>query len=86
MRSWAAVKAPHVDVNLSTEMFVNYWRAKAGRDASKVDWLATWKNWLLSDEQKAGTKTGRAMNRDEENMSVVAMLAAREAEQKGIAG
>lgn len=25
--------------------FVDFWRAKAGRDAVKVDWLATWRVW-----------------------------------------
>ena len=86
MRVWAASSAPHVDVNLSTEMFVNYWRAKAGRDATKVDWPATWRNWLLTDEQKAAraASAGRPMNRDEENLAVVARLAARESEQRGI--
>lgn len=68
MRSWATESAPHVDVNRATEMFVNYWRAKAGRDATKLDWILTWRNWLLSDEEKASrtsssrqTPTQRAM-------------------------
>lgn len=29
------------------ERFANYWVAKAGRDAAKLDWSATWRNWLL---------------------------------------
>lgn len=27
-------------------IFVNYWCAKAGADGVKVDWLATWQNWV----------------------------------------
>lgn len=27
------------------EKFRDHWRAKAGKDATKVDWLATWRNW-----------------------------------------
>ncbi|MDK1481275.1 hypothetical protein [Sinorhizobium sp. 6-117] len=28
------------------EKFRDYWRAKAGREASKLDWQATWRNWI----------------------------------------
>lgn len=27
-------------------VFRDYWHAKAGADARKVDWLATWRNWV----------------------------------------
>jgi hypothetical protein len=53
MRAWAAERCPGVDVNLSTERFVNYWRAKAGKEATKVDWKRTWNNWLLNDQERA---------------------------------
>lgn len=26
--------------------FRDYWAAKSGRDAAKLDWLATWRNWM----------------------------------------
>jgi hypothetical protein len=53
MRAWAAERCPGVDVNLSTERFVNYWRAKAGKEATKVDWKRTWNNWMLNDQERA---------------------------------
>lgn len=28
--------------------FRNYWNAKAGSDAAKLDWQATWRNWVLN--------------------------------------
>ncbi|WEX79280.1 hypothetical protein PYH37_004466 [Sinorhizobium numidicum] len=28
------------------EKFRDYWTAKAGRDAVKLDWPATWRNWI----------------------------------------
>lgn len=49
MREWAGARVPLVDVDSSTERFVNHWRAKAGKDATKLDWLATWRNWLIRD-------------------------------------
>lgn len=30
-------------------MFRNYWVAKSGRDAAKLDWEATWHNWVLKE-------------------------------------
>ena len=46
MRQWAKTKAPAVEVDRETENFRDYWRAKAGRDAVKVDWKATWQTWM----------------------------------------
>jgi len=48
MREWAAVKAPNADIALETEKFINFWVAKSGKDATKLDWNATWRNWILN--------------------------------------
>lgn len=48
LAAWAQSKVPGVNVSLETEKFRNYWLAKAGRDATKVSWERTWKNWLLT--------------------------------------
>ncbi len=37
------------------EKFRNYWCAKAGRDATKLDWNATWRNWVLTAKQHTPT-------------------------------
>jgi hypothetical protein len=31
------------------DKFRDYWIAKAGRDGSKADWLATWRNWVRNE-------------------------------------
>lgn len=42
------------------ERFRNYWTAKSGRDAAKLDWDATWRNWILSaGERLPGAKPTR---------------------------
>jgi len=48
MRNWATSKQPHVDIDLETEKFINFWISKSGKDATKVDWPATWRNWILN--------------------------------------
>ena len=35
-------------VRLEAAKFADHWHAKAGKDASKADWEATWRNWCRS--------------------------------------
>jgi hypothetical protein len=53
MAAWARDRAPSVDGRLETEKFVNYWTAKAGSGATKLDWPATWRNWILTAASKS---------------------------------
>lgn len=46
MRAWAAGEVPGLDVDTQTREFVDYWRGKSGKDATKLDWVATWRNWM----------------------------------------
>jgi hypothetical protein len=48
MVEWARERVPDVDGRLETEKFVNHWSAKTGKDATKLDWVATWRNWMLN--------------------------------------
>jgi hypothetical protein len=69
MRLWASSKAPGADLATETEKFINYWVAKSGKDATKLDWAATWRNWILNaktsqirpDHSSRGIAKGMAM-------------------------
>ena len=50
---WAKVKRPTIDPSLETEKFINYWTAKSGKDATKLDWNATWRNWILNAKESS---------------------------------
>ena len=41
------------DLNLRTTVmsFMNYWQSKSGKDATKLDWDKTFKNWVLNEKQ-----------------------------------
>jgi len=43
-------------VTLIAERFKNYWVAKPGAGGVKLDWPATWKNWVLSDYNQASNQ------------------------------
>lgn len=58
-RAWAGAERPDVDVGLEAQKFRDYWIGKAGADARKLDWLATWRNWIRNVK---GTKNGGKSN------------------------
>jgi uncharacterized protein YdaU (DUF1376 family) len=43
------------DPKRESEAFIDYWTAKAGRDATKLDWLATWRNWCRNSKNAKRT-------------------------------
>lgn len=56
MRTWARQKVPHVDIDLETLKFINYWQSKTGRDATKLNWALTWQNWMLRALEYGGAR------------------------------
>lgn len=49
---WALTQYPHWTadiVRLIGQSFGNHWKAKTGKDATKLDWELTWQNWCTSD-------------------------------------
>ncbi|UTA55181.1 hypothetical protein L3D22_04930 [Lysobacter soli] len=46
--SWAWAERPDLAIRLEVEKFRDYWHAKAGKDALKLDWSRTWRNWVRS--------------------------------------
>ena len=77
MRLWASHKAPDADLTTETEKFINYWVAKSGKDATKLDWNATWRNWILN----ARTNHTRQDHRSRGLAKGMAMLQAYDAQQ-----
>jgi hypothetical protein len=48
MKDWAVERGMKPQwVMRENERFENYWLAKPGKDGTKTDWRATWRNWLL---------------------------------------
>lgn len=39
-------------VRLEADKFRDYWIARAGKDACKADWLATWRNWCRNSRSE----------------------------------
>lgn len=50
---WAKANHPTVDLRTEHEKFGNHWLAKSGRDAVKLDWDRTWRNWIIRAAEHA---------------------------------
>lgn len=35
-------------IRIEAEKFLNHWTSKTGKDAAKLDWEKTWRNWMLN--------------------------------------
>jgi hypothetical protein len=46
-------RRPDLDPVTVAEVFANHWHAKPGKDGRKLDWVATWQNWVLRESTKA---------------------------------
>jgi hypothetical protein len=55
-----------LDARRWLEKFANYWAAKTGKDATKLDWSKTWRNWLLTEQERQPRRTvnGSGSGRD----------------------
>ena len=52
MVTWFREHCPHVDGRAETDEFRDYWSAK-GPEGCKLDWIATWRNWMRTAEERA---------------------------------
>lgn len=51
---WALAERPNYPVAKEAERFRDYWTGRAGADARKVCWQATWRNWVRNTRFTAG--------------------------------
>jgi hypothetical protein len=55
MYDWASAKGLTINLQHSTEKFINHWTAST-KNATKRDWVAAWRNWMLGDQEKAAPR------------------------------
>ena len=60
---------PQIDLKVEAEAFANYWAAKSGAGAAKMDWRRTWINWVLNSKIK-GTRNGSGQTQLEQLMQI----------------
>ena len=74
MVDWFRKNCPHVDGKFQTDKFLDHWRGKGGKEGRKVDWVATWRNWMRTAEERSGPRTRAAPSEPTTNVRVNAGL------------
>ena len=46
-------------IRLEAEKFADYWHSKAGQGATKLDWQATWRNWIRRASEQGRANAAR---------------------------
>lgn len=62
MIAWTKKNAPDLDIEARVLEFRNYWEAKTGKDATKLDWNKTYQNrilQILDYQTKKGANNGK---------------------------
>lgn len=54
-----------VDLRREHLKFCDYWTAKSGKDATKMNWDSTWKNWMRRADEQGTLRQGHPPNRTE---------------------
>ena len=52
MVEWFRKNCPHVDGKTEHAQFCDYWHSKPGKDGRKLDWVATWRRWMRTAEER----------------------------------
>ena len=47
---WANKQRPDLNAMQVADQFKDFWCAKAGKDGVKLDWAATWRNWVRNQK------------------------------------
>jgi hypothetical protein len=63
MRDWARTHTPTCGAK-DHEAFVDYWRGQPGAKGRKVDWFATWRNWMRREQERRQSNPPRASPAD----------------------
>jgi hypothetical protein len=62
---WALEAGASQDmIRSEADVFKDYWRGKSGKDGTKADWLATWRNWIRRAIERNGGKANGSTSRN----------------------
>jgi hypothetical protein len=49
LREFCIAERPDLDPDFTAKRFADYWHGKPGKDGRKLDWPATWRNWVRGE-------------------------------------
>lgn len=78
---WCRQQRQDLDPLATAERFRDHWIAKPGKDGRKLDWPATWRNWVRG-ERAPPVRAGPA--KADRNAEIIAQLTGRQPAQREI--
>lgn len=67
MLMWAKDAFPDVSPAFETEKFRDYWSSRSGSAGVKLDWVATWRNWIRNANDYAQGRKGYGYSNGKSN-------------------
>jgi len=64
LRTWAMTERTDLDIKRVIDSFTDYWIAKTGSTATKLDWDATFRNWVRNEKSNRSQQTGNGQRQN----------------------
>ena len=74
--TFCRTERPDLNVEQVANEFRDYWTARPGKDGTKLDWTATWRNWVR--RQRAQSGRSPPSNFQDRNDATIAALTGRD--------
>jgi hypothetical protein len=81
LMAWSKAMRPDLNLALTLDSFRDFWAAKAGSGGVKLDWDATWRNWVRKETQKPVDKAPVRVNVTEKAVETPEQKAKRKLEE-----
>lgn len=75
------IGVPSGAVHIEADQFADHWKAKTGKDAYALDWLARWRTWCRNSVKWTYSKSGSGVRHDGANQGAGRRLSAVERAQ-----
>ena len=85
-REWARAERPDVDVDREAASFADFWHGKAGKDARKADWMATWRNWIRNSRHGQSARAGPLAPQSQRMTAIQTLMRGKTDGNPGLAG
>jgi hypothetical protein len=59
LQEWTFKENPRIDIKRVLDSFTDYWRSVPAAKGRKLDWDATWRNWVRRENGNSGTNRTR---------------------------
>lgn len=61
---FCVTQRPDLDPGGTFDQFSDYWKARPGKEGMKLDWEATWRNWVRTQKSVDGVKNAKSTKFD----------------------